>query len=60
MAVEMLDASDWIENGVTLKEYLFCSLKVLWSQNILLGKKKKTLKTQQFKKSSYKVGQRDE
>lgn len=37
----MLDASDWIENGVILKEYLFCSLKVLWSQNILfLGKKK--------------------
>lgn len=40
----MLDASDWIENGVILKEYLFCSLKVLWSQNILLGKKKKLLK----------------
>lgn len=36
----MLDASGWIENGVTLKEYLFCSLKVLWSQNILLGEKK--------------------
>ena len=43
----MLDVSDWIENGVILKEYLFCSLKVLWSQNILLGGKKKTiLKTQ--------------
>lgn len=37
----MLDASDWIENGVILKEYSFCSLKVLWSQNILLGEKKK-------------------
>lgn len=37
----MLDASDWIENGVILKEYLFCSLKVLWSQNILFGEKKK-------------------
>lgn len=45
----MLDASDWIENGVILKEYLFCSLKVLWSQNILLGKKKKLLKHNSLK-----------
>lgn len=46
----MLDASDWIENGVILKEYLFCSLKVLWSQNILFwGKKKKLLKHNSLK-----------